>query len=78
LIEFLSGKHKRSGELKNEDAKESRRANDKWALTPSDVAMFQAEKLGSGAFADVYRGLLIPRNMEVAVKVAKDASDKAR
>lgn len=51
---------------------------DKWELLPSEVTVFFSNKIGSGAFADVYKGRLIEEKSDVAVKLAKDALDEAR
>lgn len=62
----------------NEYVDEISRRGDKWHLLPTELDVLSSDKIGSGAFADVYKGRLLKQRVEVAVKLAKDSSDEAK
>ncbi|KAH7705476.1 TK/KIN6 protein kinase [Aphelenchoides avenae] len=62
----------------NEYVAEDSTRRDKWRLLPIELDVLLTLKLGSGAFADVYKGRLLRQGLEVAMKVAKDSTDEAR
>ncbi|KAH7689646.1 hypothetical protein AAVH_40355, partial [Aphelenchoides avenae] len=61
----------------NEYVAEESTRRDKWHLLPIELDVLLTLKLGSGAFADVYKGRLLRQGLEVAMKVARDSSHEA-